>query len=226
MTAAPDHLALPARRRRHARLISTLTTLIGGCADAAGDVYGPIAAAPPEQSGVPVSLEKSLQLSLSAPLLLDQAVQQDAARWPSAVLHEQATARRTFAARCALASAEQALHGTEQDQRSTPGTVPPPTVPQSAALDLAELGEAVLTHWAADREEAVALVERAVAGGEYTAHEILDEATDVAVLAGVLALHDMRGQTDPSAAAECCLLAARHYALAISLASADLDDIR
>ncbi|WP_405896154.1 hypothetical protein OG242_00040 [Streptomyces sp. NBC_00727] len=43
MTTASD---LPARRRRHARLIAALTTLIGACAEAAGAVYQPIAAAP------------------------------------------------------------------------------------------------------------------------------------------------------------------------------------
>ncbi|MGZ2359868.1 hypothetical protein LRE75_24705 [Streptomyces sp. 372A] len=46
MTTASDHLDLPARRRRYAQLIAALTTLSGACAEAAGAVYQPIAAAP------------------------------------------------------------------------------------------------------------------------------------------------------------------------------------
>jgi hypothetical protein len=34
----PDRLALPARRRRHARLVAALTALIGACVDAADEV--------------------------------------------------------------------------------------------------------------------------------------------------------------------------------------------
>ncbi|MFF4934886.1 hypothetical protein ACFY2H_39425 [Streptomyces griseofuscus] len=65
MTTTPDRLDLPARRRRHARLIAALTQLIGACAEAASAVYRPIAAAPPDQEGVEVNLLPCLQVSLS-----------------------------------------------------------------------------------------------------------------------------------------------------------------
>ncbi len=62
----PPDLTLPARRRRHARLIAALTTLIGACAEAAGAVYEPISAAPPGQEAVEVSLLPYVQVSLTA----------------------------------------------------------------------------------------------------------------------------------------------------------------
>ncbi len=57
VTTTPE---LPARRR-HSRLIAALTSLIGACASAAGDVYGPIAAADPGQDAVPVSKLQCVQ---------------------------------------------------------------------------------------------------------------------------------------------------------------------
>ncbi|MFJ8648949.1 hypothetical protein ACIRNI_22865 [Streptomyces sp. NPDC093546] len=63
MTAPPDRLALPARRRRHARLIAALTTLIGACSDAAAAVYQPIAAAPPGRKAVEVSTLPCIQFA-------------------------------------------------------------------------------------------------------------------------------------------------------------------
>ncbi|MFF2375080.1 hypothetical protein ACFVUW_11935 [Streptomyces xiamenensis] len=64
MTTTPECLELPARRRRHARRIAALTELIGACAQAAGAAYGPIAAAPPEQEGIEVSLLPCVRLGL------------------------------------------------------------------------------------------------------------------------------------------------------------------
>lgn len=69
VTTTPDCLDLPARRRRHARLIVALTEL-NACADAVGAVYRPIAAAPPGQEAVKVNLLPCIQVSFSAGLLL------------------------------------------------------------------------------------------------------------------------------------------------------------
>ncbi|MFE2498963.1 hypothetical protein ACFXKS_34135 [Streptomyces scopuliridis] len=127
MTATPGRLDLPARRRRHARLIAALTTLIGACAEAAGEVYRPIAAAPPD---------------------------------------------------------------TAVTERS---------------------------------EEAATVLRELMVCGELAADDVLDEAVDSAVLTGLLALQEARTASDPSTAAELCLSAVPHIALAVTLASADLD---
>jgi hypothetical protein len=55
------------------------------------------------------------------------------------------------------------------------------------------------------------------------AAEVLDEAADSASLTGVLALREARTAVDPSTAVELCLAAVPHLALAVALASADLD---
>ncbi|WP_157874510.1 hypothetical protein [Streptomyces sp. AcH 505] len=73
VTATPDRLDLPARRRRHARHIAALTTLIGGCAEVAGSVYEPIPAAPPGQDAVAVNLLPLKKMVPSAATLLDRA---------------------------------------------------------------------------------------------------------------------------------------------------------
>ncbi|MEU7086919.1 hypothetical protein [Streptomyces achromogenes] len=62
-----------------------------------------------------------------------------------------------------------------------------------------------------------------MASGESTEGEVLDDAVDSAVLLGLLTLQEVRTATDPSAAAELCLSAVSHIALAATLASADLD---
>lgn len=55
--AAPNCAEPLARRRRHAWPLATLTELIGDCAQAAGEVYRPVAEAPPNtQTDVPVNL--------------------------------------------------------------------------------------------------------------------------------------------------------------------------
>ena len=216
----PDRLDLPARRRRHARLIAALTTLIGACAEAAGAVYQPVAAAPPGQEAVGVDLLPSMQVSLSAAALLDLARAEDDARWPAAVVRERGEARRTYAARCAAAAAQEVV-----EQADPPGEhgVPLPTVEQSAAMDLVSAGEEVAARWRRDPGEAAVLVRVLVAGGELAADEVLDEAADVAVLAGLLVLQEARTASDPSMAAELCLSAVPHMVLAVTLASADLD---
>jgi predicted dinucleotide-binding enzyme len=94
---------------------------------------------------------------------------------------------------------------------------------QAAAMELASAGEDVAARWRHDPEEAVALVQELVASGEFTEDELLDDAVDCAVLTGLLTLQEVRTASDPSAAAELCLHAVPHIALAVTLASADMD---
>ncbi|MEV6747536.1 hypothetical protein AB0N21_24625 [Streptomyces sp. NPDC051080] len=54
-----------------------------------------------------MSLLPRIQVSLSAGLLLDRARAEDDARWPAAVARERQETRRTYAARCAVAMAQQ-----------------------------------------------------------------------------------------------------------------------
>ncbi|MFJ6437781.1 hypothetical protein [Streptomyces sp. NPDC091416] len=212
---------LPARRRRHARLIAALTELIGAAAEAAGAVYRPIAAAPPGQEAVEVSVLPCVQVSLAAGALLDQARTEDYARWPAAVAWERTQAQRTYAARCAVAQAEK--YAAPAAPLGDQPRVPLPTAEQTAAMDLVSAGTEVATRWRADPEEAVTLVHELAASGELAVDEILDEALDTAVVAGLLVLLEARTAKDPSTAAERCLGALPYITLAISLASADLD---
>lgn len=108
-------------------------------------------------------------------MLLDQARDEDAARWPAATQREQAAAEQTFAAL-----------------------------------------------WRDDPQRAVTLLGTLASSGEFTAAEILDEAADTVALTGLLVLHEVPSATDPSTAAELCLSAVPHFALAVTLASADL----
>ncbi|MFD9685104.1 hypothetical protein ACFXPX_04395 [Kitasatospora sp. NPDC059146] len=218
MTSTPN-LAAPARRRRHAKLIAALTSLIGACAEAAGAVYGPLAAASPDQEVVEVGLLPVVQVCLTAAPLLDIARAEDSARWPAAVAREQAQARQTYATRCAVAQAQQFA---EQADPSVGHGVPLLTVERSACVDLVGAGIKVAMRWLDDPRDAAALVGELMSGGELAADEILDEAVDFAVLIGLLALQEARAASDPSTAAELCLGAVRHISLAIALASADL----
>ncbi|MEU3136355.1 hypothetical protein ABZ691_26680 [Streptomyces sp. NPDC006854] len=63
------------------------------------------------------------------------------------------------------------------------------------------------------------------AGGELVVDEVLDAAVDAMVVCGLLALAEARttATVDPSAAAEQCLTAVPYLALAVTLASTDLD---
>lgn len=217
---------MPARRRRHARLIATLTDLIGDCAAAASAVYGPIADAPPEQANVPVDLWPLNALSHSASTRLDDARAQDVARWPAVVAKEKEDDQRTFAARCATAEAEQVLHEAAfgaADRPQPPGAIPLPTASQSAAMALAGVGADFLTELLDDPEQAISQVREMAGTGAFTADQILDEAADTAILSGLLALREAQRQSDPSTAAEGCLAASRHFALAGSVASADVE---
>ncbi|MDT0323169.1 hypothetical protein [Streptomyces millisiae] len=222
-----ERLDMPARRRRHARLIATLTQLIGDCAAAAGEVYGPIADAPPEQAGVAVSRRAIAELSVSASIRLDDARAEDATRWPTVVAQEEADSRRTFAARCVTAELEQVLN----DVGFGAGDHPQPldaealvTAPQSAAMRRAGVGGDFLVALLEDPEQAVIWVRGVAASGEFTVDQILDEAVDTAMLSGLISLRKAQSEADPSTAAEGCLAASRHFALAVSVASADLEE--
>ncbi|MET7356084.1 hypothetical protein [Streptomyces mirabilis] len=54
--SAPNYAEPFARRRRHAWLLATLTELIGDRAQAAGEVYRPVAEARPTRTDVAVNL--------------------------------------------------------------------------------------------------------------------------------------------------------------------------
>ncbi|MFE1370048.1 hypothetical protein ACFW84_38230 [Streptomyces anulatus] len=180
----------------------------------------PIAAAPPDQEGVEVETLSCMRVAMSGPLLLDLARSQDTARWPDAVAQEDAASRRTYAARCALAEAQDAVHQLGPDR----GPVPLPTTGQGAMMDLVGAGDEVAACWRRDPQKAAALVLELTAGGELAVDEVLDAAVDTVVVCGLLALAEARtaATTDPSTAAELCLAAVPHLALAVTLASADL----
>ncbi|MGW2417565.1 hypothetical protein ACWCV5_36210 [Streptomyces tubercidicus] len=216
MTATPDRQALPARRRRHARLIAALTELIGACGEAAGAVYWPIATAPPNREAVTVDLMPLRKVARTAAIALDHARGQDVDRWPTVVAHEQEEAARTYAARCVVARAQDLL------QEPGPLGVPVPPAERAAEADLISAGEAVAARWRRDPEQAVALVRELAVGGELSVDEILDAAVDSTVLTGLVALNDAADAADPSTAAERCVAATPYLALAVALASADL----
>ncbi|MEV7783373.1 hypothetical protein [Kitasatospora sp. NPDC088351] len=218
MTATPARLDLPARRRRHARLIAALTATVGACASAAQALYQPVADALPGQETVVVDPLPVVYLGRTAVPLLEAARAEDDARWPAAVAREREQAQRTSAARVALARAEEIV---EEPGASWP--VPLPTAEQSAVIDLAGAGDQVAELWRVDPAQAVALVNALTAGGEFTAAEVLDAAVDAAIGAGLLALADAGTASDPSMMAEQCLEAAPYLVLAVALASADLD---
>lgn len=210
------NLQLPARRRRNARLIATLTHLIGDCASAAGSVYGPIATAPPEQRDVPVALLPFTTLSRSAIRRLDAARAEDDARWTAVAAAEAENRDRTFAARCATAEAGEIVAGTQHGPIAF-------SAAQWAALAPIGAGSDFLTDLLDDPDQAVDRVRELAASGELTVDQILDEATDTAVLSGLLALRQAQNERDPSTAAETCLAASRHFALAIQVTSADIE---
>ncbi|MEV0193161.1 hypothetical protein AB0I39_32100 [Kitasatospora purpeofusca] len=218
MTATPDHLVPLARRRRHARLIAALTSAVGACASATQAIYQPVADAPPGQEAVEVDPLPVLYLSHTTAPLLEAARAEDEARWPAAVARERAQGRRTFAARVAVARAQELA-----EDPGPPGPVPLPTAEQGAALDLAGAGDEVAELWREDPAQALARALELAAGGEFTTDEVLDAAVDAAVDAGLLALNDAHTASDPSLKAEQCLQAVPYLVLAVALASADLD---
>ncbi|MFE4829967.1 hypothetical protein [Streptomyces sp. NPDC056672] len=165
------------------------------------------------------------QLSLSASTLLDKARAEDCERWPHVVAAEKRADEQTFTARCVASEAERVLfeaeHGEEAVQ--SPSAIPLPSPSQWAALAPIAAGTDFLTDLLDDPESAIERLHEMEATGEFTANRILDEAADTAVLSGLLGLREAQRESDPSTAAEKCLVASRHFALAVSLASADVE---
>ncbi|MFJ8166523.1 hypothetical protein ACIRBY_37165 [Streptomyces sp. NPDC096136] len=215
----------PARRRRHARLVLALTELVGACAEAAAAVYRPIAEAPSTAEGVAVNRWPIISLAMTAAQRLDAADAEDAARWPRAVERELAGSQASFQARCAAAEADLVVSGLDPaTPDGAPGTVPLPSAPQLAAMGLAGAGADLLEALDADPHEGLTLLRELTASGEYTAGEILDDATHTASVAGCLILQSAQRNEDPSGAAEQALAAARQFAYAVSIASLDMDN--
>ncbi|MFJ1708522.1 hypothetical protein [Kitasatospora sp. NPDC088346] len=209
----------PARRRRHARLIAAATELIAECATAAGAVFGRIAQAPPGRRDVTVGRWPIAALAAGAPARLEAGRDQDDERWPARAAQEREEGRTTFERRCALAEAENGLLGAEFGDGQV-GAVAAVTAPQAAAMGLAGAGADFLDALA-EPEGALELLARLTGGGEFTAGEVLDDATDTAIVVACLMLRDAAGEQDPSAAALGCLAAARQLALAVTVASTD-----
>ena len=214
-------LDLPSRRRRHACLIATLAAMVGDCASAATAVYGPIALAAPEQTDVAVNLWLMAGLRLSAGERLDRACAEDAARWPAAAT-EQTQAERTFAARCAAAEAERILTESALGPSAGPGAIALPIAAQSATIDLVGASADLLALFADDPVRAIGHLQALVASGEFTADQVLDEACATAALTGLMVLQQAQRESDPSTAAEACLVAGRHFSLAVAVASTDV----
>ncbi len=161
-----------------------------------------------------------VQVSLTATGLLDLARAEDDARWPAAAARERVQAQRTYAARCAVAEAQELAE--EADPLGKRG-VPLPSAAQFAAMELVSPGADVAARWREDPQEAGVLVHEPAAGGKFAVDELLDEAVDAAVLTGLRALGQARSAPDPSTAAELLLGAVPHIALAVAPASADFD---
>ncbi|MFF2957266.1 hypothetical protein ACFVVU_38770 [Kitasatospora sp. NPDC057965] len=157
-------------------------------------------------------------LGHTAAPLLEAARAEDEARWPAAVARERERARRTSAARVALARAQVIV---EEPGVSWP--VPLPSVERSAVVDLAGAGGEVAELWRDDQAKAAGLVRELAAGGEFTAVEVLDAALDAAIGAALPALAEAGTASNPSMMAEHCLGAVPCLALAVALASADID---
>ncbi|WP_128819366.1 hypothetical protein [Streptomyces sp. S063] len=86
-------------------------------------------------------------------------------------------------------------------------------------------GDEVAACWRDDPQQAVAVVRELTVGGELAVDEVLDAAVDAMVVCGLLALAKARtaATVDPSTAAEQWLTAVPYFALAVALASADLE---
>ncbi|MFK0195870.1 hypothetical protein [Kitasatospora sp. NPDC090308] len=227
-----SRLERPARRRRHARLIASLTDLIGACAEAAAEVYRPIASAPPGQLSIDVAAGLLyVRIGLTAPVVLDRARAEDDERWPGELAREQREAQRTYAARVVVATAQDLTDPGPDDEAGRVEAAGPAgtalvavaTVGQGAAMELVAAGSEVAKRWREDPAQAAVLALEFAESGEFTTSEVLDAAVDKRVVAGLLALQEARTAPDPSTAAELCLAAVPHLVLAVHLASADLD---
>ncbi|MEU9291939.1 hypothetical protein AB0D57_46995 [Streptomyces sp. NPDC048275] len=129
-------------------------------------------------------------LCQSASTRVDTARAQDAARWPASVTQEKDEDERTFAARCATTEAERVL--VQAGYEDTKAPQPPRMTPsqplmQCAAIALADTRADFLTELLDDPAQAIKRAQELASTGEFTVDQILDEATDTAVLSGLLA---------------------------------------
>ncbi|MFK0112929.1 hypothetical protein [Streptomyces sp. NPDC091217] len=96
------------------------------------------------------------------------------------------------------------------------------TVTRCAAAALADAGADFLADLLDHPAQAVRRAQELAGEGGFTLDQILDEATDSAVLSGLLSLHEAQRESDPGTAAAKCLAAAGHFALAVSVVSVDV----
>lgn len=205
----------PARRVRHACLITTATEGIAQCAEAAAGVYRPHTEGEPGQPVRVPSVETFADFARKAAAELDAAVTKDAARWPQAAERERREAEATAQRRAVLAEAESVLLGTD-------GPVPLPTPAQAAAVDLVGAGEAFLDAMRTGAD-ALAVLARLTGDGSYGTAEIMDEAVRLAAGAACIDLQEAAGMEHPDEAAYKVMSAVRSLALVVQLASIDLD---
>ncbi|MFF0295537.1 hypothetical protein ACFYST_06000 [Kitasatospora sp. NPDC004614] len=217
----PVNPGVPARRHRHACRIAALALLMGSAAKAASTVYRQVAAAPPGQADVEVTLLPLHQVNLAAVTTgLDRARAEDAARWPAAVQWETAESRRAYDVRYVAARAQEIVDRIDPPTWLSP-IVPPLTAEQAARGDLVVAVDEVAMLWQSDPEEAIARAHELAAGGDLEVVEILDEAADSAERCALSAVRQACVAASASEAAELCLAAVTHAALGVSMLSAD-----
>ncbi|MFF3584680.1 hypothetical protein [Streptomyces mirabilis] len=100
--------------------------------------------------------------------------------------------------------------------------IPSQPLVQCAASALTDVGADFLTELLDDPAQAIKRAREPVGTGEVTVDQILDEATDTALLSGLLSLHEAELQSDPGTAAAKCVAATGYFALAISVISVDV----
>lgn len=86
----------------------------------------------------------------------------------------------------------------------------------------ADAGADFLTELLDSPAQAVRRARELASTGEFTVDQILDEATDTAVLSGLLSRHEAGRQSDPGTAAATCMAATGHFTLAVTVASVDV----
>ncbi|MFF0389692.1 hypothetical protein ACFYS8_13515 [Kitasatospora sp. NPDC004615] len=216
----PVNPGVPARRHRHACRIAALALLMGSAAKAASTVYRQVAAAPPGQADVEVTLLPLHQVNLAAVTTgLDRARAEDAARWPAAVQWEAEESRRTYDVRYVAARAQEIVD--QVDPPVGPYAVPPLTAEQVARGDLITAVDEVALLWKSDPEEAIARVHEMAADGDLAAVEILDEAAASAERCALSAMRQACVAASASEAAALCLAAVTHAVLGVSMLSTD-----
>ncbi|MFD7507863.1 hypothetical protein ACFV5N_00745 [Streptomyces sp. NPDC059853] len=207
----------PAARRRHAQLIAAATRLIAGCAQAASEIYDPIARNPGQD--VEVNARELLLLASGAPAILDHARNADCERWPEETAVEDRNTFRAHAERAVLAEAAAVLDTEPAGEPvAWPAGVPEITPEHDAAMAPIAAAEELMADITAERVQLLAHA--------HDAHpsEIVAEAITQASGSACLALAQAEDilTSDPSAAAEMALTATRYLADLVSVASLDV----